>query len=144
MRTPQLRSLSLALALTLTLASGPAAASRKSAKLLDVALYEYSGAIRWSEFEHAYDYVDPATQAKHPLSDIDRARYKQVEVTHYEVTAETRTDTSDDREVAISLVNRNTQVVRSLSYHEHWRWDPKAKSWWLTTGLPDITSTDDN
>ncbi len=140
MRTPQLRSLSIALALTLTFACGPAAA-RKSDKLLTVALYEYSGAIRWGDFERAYDYVDPETRVDHPMSDIDRARYKQIEVTHYEVTGETKTRTTDDREVAISLVNRNTQAERSLSYHEHWRWDAKNERWWLTTGLPDITAS---
>jgi hypothetical protein len=138
MRIPPLRFLSIALALTL--ACGTAAASAKQSKLLISTLFDYSGAIRWSEFERAYDYVDPATRAEHPLTDIDRARYKQVEVTHYEVTAETQTREADDRQVEIRLINRNTQAERTISYHEHWRWDAKDKRWWLTTGLPDITA----
>ena len=140
MRIPLLRS--LALALTLVLVCGTAAASknRKAARALTIALYEYSGAIRWGDFERASDYLDPAERTEHQLSAIDRARYKQIEVTHYEVTGESKTETSDDRQVAISFVNRHTQTERSISYHEHWRWDEAHKSWWLTTGLPDITA----
>ena len=143
MRTKLLRCLMLAL--VLTLACGTAAAkNRKAAKALTIALYEYSGAIRWGDFDRASDYLDPTTRSEHPVTDVDRARYKQIEMTHYEVVGETKTDTTDDRQVAISFVNRHTQTERSMTYTEHWRWDEEHKSWWLTTGLPDITSTDDN
>ena len=141
MRTPVLRSLVLALALVLVCGTA-AAKNRKAAKALVFALYEYSGAIRWGDFDRASDYLDPALRTEHPFTTIDRARYKQIEVTHYEVTGETKTDTTDDRQVSVSFVNRHTQTERSLSYHEHWRWDEEHKSWWLTTGLPDITATD--
>jgi hypothetical protein len=143
MRPFLLRSLSLALALTLACGTATAASKKPSTKLLTSTLFAYSGAIRWGDFDRAFGYVDPAVRAEHPLSDIDRARYKQIEVTHYEVTAETITDGADDREIAISFVNRNTQAERSLSYHELWRWDAPAKHWWLTSGLPDITASDD-
>jgi hypothetical protein len=143
MRTSLLRSLALALALVLVCA--PAAAkNRKAAKALVLVLYEYSGAIRWGDFDRASDYLDPKLRIEHPISDIDRARYKQIEVTHYEVTGESKTDTTDDRQVAISFVNRHTQTERSISYHEHWEWDEAHKSWWLTTGLPDITANDED
>lgn len=145
MRTKLLRCLLLALALSLACGTSTAASkNRKAAKALVLALYEYSGAIRWGDFERAYDYVDPAVRTEHPLSAIDRARYKQVEMTHYEVSRETKTETTDDRQVAISFVNRHTQSERSMSYHEHWRWDAEHKGWWLTTGLPDITATDED
>jgi len=138
MRTTLLRCLFLVLALTL--ACGGAAAKKKPAKVLELTLYTYSGAIRWGDFDRAYDYIDPADRAEHPMSDIDRARYKQVEVTRFEVKARSETADSVDRQVEIGLVNRNTQTERSISHHEHWRWDPKAQTWWLTTGLPDITA----
>lgn len=145
MRIPLLRC--LLIAVVIALASGAAVAkSKKPNKQLDLTVYDYSSAIRWGEFERAFGYIDPEVREEHPLSDLDRARYKQIEVTHYEVITETKTVDSDDRQVEISLVNRNTQAVRTVSYHEHWRWDPKAKTWWLTTGLPDITAenaTDD-
>ena len=142
MRTPVLRSFALALALLLVCGTA-AASNRKAAKALVFALYEYSGAIRWGDFDRAANYLDPAEPTEHPVTAIDRARYKQIEVTHYEVTGESKTDTTDDRQVSISFVNRNTQTERTISYHEHWRWDAEHKSWWLTTGLPDITANDD-
>ena len=143
MRTSLLRSLALALALVLV-CTPAAAKNRKAAKALVIALYEYSGAIRWGDFERASDYLDPAARTEHPVTDLDRARYKQIEVTHYEVTGESKTDITDDRQVAISFVNRHTQTERSISYHEHWRWDEEHKSWWLTTGLPDITANSED
>ena len=41
--------------------------------------------------------------------------------------------------VEIGLVNNNTQTARSLIDRQLWRYDVKAKRWWLVTGLPDIT-----
>lgn len=143
MRTSLLRSLFLIVGLSL--ACGTAmAAHGKADRLLDDTLYNYSGAIRWSDFDRAYDdYMDPAERAAHPLTDLDRARYKQVEVTQYAVKASVDADTTTDRDVEIHLVNRHTQVERVVKYHEHWRYDAKGKRWWLTTGLPDITEGSD-
>jgi hypothetical protein len=109
------------------------------AHALDLTLYDFAGAMRWSDFDKAYDFVDPKTKIEHPLSDIDRARYKQVEVTGYDVVS--RLDGKDtlDQQIQLGLVNRNTQVSRSMMYHEHWRWDATIKKWWLTTSLPDIS-----
>ncbi len=131
----------LLLALAFTIASAPALAKmQKGARQLDEALYDYSGSIRWSEFEKAYDHMDPELRSKFPLTDLDKARYKQVEVTRYDVRAQSPSADGIDREVQIDLINRHTQEARSLTYHEHWRYDAKSKMWWLTTGLPDITS----
>ena len=41
--------------------------------------------------------------------------------------------------VRISLVNIHTQSERTLTDHQTWHYDEKAKHWWLTSGLPDIT-----
>lgn len=105
----------------------------------DLTLYDFSSAIRWGDFDKAYDFVDPKTKQEHPLSDIDRARYKQVEVAGYTVVSSLNGKDSIDQQVQLSLVNRNTQVGRSMVYHEHWRWDDAQKKWWLTSGLPDIS-----
>jgi hypothetical protein len=40
--------------------------------------------------------------------------------------------------VEIRLVNRNTQVERTLTDHQRWTYDPVAKRWWLVSGLPDF------
>ena len=46
------------------------------------------------------------------------------------------------REIQIGVVNRHTLAERSLRYTERWRYDPEAKTWWLTVGLPDFWAGD--
>lgn len=105
----------------------------------DLVLYDFSSAMRWGDLDKAYDFVDPKTKADHPLTDLDRSRFAQMEVANYEVLASNDGVESVDQQVRLSLVNRNTQVGRSVVYHEHWRYDEQHKAWWLTTGLPDIS-----
>ncbi len=109
------------------------------AHALDMTFYDFSSDIRWGDIEAAYAYVDPKTKAEHPLSDIDRARYKQVEVSGYDVISRTDGTGTVDQQVQLGLINRNTQIGRNIVYREHWRWDPELKKWWLTSGLPDIS-----
>ena len=106
---------------------------------LDLALYDFSSAMRWGDFDKAYDFVDPKTKVEHPLTDLERARFKQVEVSGYTVISRLDGDGTVDEQVRLDLVNRNTQLTRSVIYREHWRWDPAIKTWWLVTGLPDIS-----
>jgi len=120
---------------------GAAARNRSSNKARDRALYDYSSTIHWSEFDKAIAFVDPAWLAEHPVTKLDMDRYKQVQVTGYDVrTSEFLADGSYEQVVEIRLINVNTQVERMITDHQHWRWDAKAKHWWLTTGLPDITA----
>jgi hypothetical protein len=105
----------------------------------ELTLYDFSSAMRWGDFDKAYDYVDPKTKKDHPMTDIDRGRFKQVEISGYEVTAKAEQDGVIDQEVKLDLINRNTQIPRSVVYHEHWKWDAVANKWWLTTGMPDIS-----
>jgi hypothetical protein len=44
--------------------------------------------------------------------------------------------------IEIQLVSKFTQVERTLTDHQRWRWDDKAKRFWLVSGLPDITARD--
>ncbi len=106
---------------------------------LDLALYDFSSAVRWGDFDKAYDFVDPKTKVEHPLTDLERARFKQVEVASYNVISRLDGDGTVDAQIRLDLVNRNTQLTRSVVYREHWRWDPAIKTWWLVTGLPDIS-----
>ncbi len=106
---------------------------------LDLALYDFAGAMHWSDFDKAYDFVDPKTKTEHPLTDLERARYKQIEVSNYDVISSANGDGTVDRQIQLGLVNRNTQVGRSVIYREHWRWDATIKTWWLVSGLPDIS-----
>jgi hypothetical protein len=112
---------------------------KSKADALDSALYDFASAMRWNDLDKAYDFVDPKTKVEHPLSDIDRSRYTQVEIANYEVLTRMDGPGIVDQQIRLSLVNRNTQVGRSMVYHEHWRYDEEHKVWLLTTGLPDIS-----
>jgi hypothetical protein len=138
------RPLVLLVSLLLMLAcasDGAMARNRSSNKARDRALYDYASTIHWNEFDKAVAYLDPLWLADHPLTELDMDRYKQVQITGYDVrTAELEPDGSYDQVVEIRLINIYTQVERVITDHQHWRWDAKSKHWWLTTGLPDITS----
>jgi hypothetical protein len=108
-------------------------------RALDLTMYDFSSDIRWGDFDAAYDFVDPKTKLEHPLTGVESARFKQIEVSAYTVISHVETPTTVDQQVQLQLINRNTQIPRSMVYHEHWRWDVTLKKWWLTTGLPDIS-----
>ncbi len=110
-----------------------------AARAQQITLYDFNSAMRWGDFDKAYDFVDPDAKKKHPLSDVDRSRFKQVEVSGYTVISRTDGEGVIDQQIELGLVNRHTQHTRSMVYHEHWRWDDTLKKWWLTTGLPDIS-----
>lgn len=104
-------------------------------------LYEYAGAIRWNDFENAWSYVDPKLRDEHPLTDLEMERYKQIQVTDYQVVRVMGQTKSDYEQVAeIHLVNRHTQVERVLTDHQRWHFDADTKQWWLVSGLPKIVN----
>ena len=47
------------------------------------AQYAYSAAIRWGDFEGAWQLVDPEYREQHPLTDLELARYKQIQISAY-------------------------------------------------------------
>ena len=121
-------------------AGGPADARKASAKQLDKRLYDYASTIRWSEFDTAWTFVDPAYAAEHPISELDLERYAQFSVSGYTVKRrETISKTEYAQMVEIRLVNKHTQVEKTIIDREFWRWDPASKRWWLTTGLPRLS-----
>ena len=106
---------------------------------LDKVQYAYSAAIRWGDFEGAWQLVDPEYREAHPMSALEFERYKQVQVSAYrDLAAQAIPQSVALREIEIGVVNRHTQVERSLRYTERWRYDPESKQWWLTVGLPDF------
>ena len=127
----------VALALLLLAACGGTAAKKPKVD----AMTEYGTAIRWGEFDAALGYVDPTGVGGSALTDLERERFKQLQVTGYDVKA-TRTlpDGGMEQDVEIRVVNRNTQRERAIMDHQRWRWDPAAKRFWLVSGLPDFGS----
>lgn len=109
------------------------------ARAKELAFYEFAGDMRWGDFNSAYDFVDPETRKAHPLTDLEKERFKQVEVSGYEVVSHIEGKDTVDQQIKLDLINRNTQIPRSVIYHEHWRWDETIKHWWLVSGLPDIS-----
>ncbi len=110
--------------------------------LLDTAQYAWSGAIRWGDFEGAMNLVDPKLRGEHPPTSMELERYKQVQISAYRdlgASADLKAGTAT-RDIEIGVINRHTQSERRVRYREQWRWDPAAKTWWLTTGLPDLWS----
>lgn len=103
--------------------------------------YDYNSAVRWSEFETAWTFVDPAVRAERPLTDAQREHYKQVQVAGYEVKSK---DDSSPGELAqaveIRWIDKATQTEHVMTDLQRWRWDAAAKRWWLLSGVPELTS----
>lgn len=134
--TRLLRSFLLVCCLAL-LAGCPKSASKGTA--LDEVQYAYSAAIRWGDFEGAWNLVDPKVREEHPLTDIDFSRYKQVQISGYrDQGGMVAANGEVVRDIEIGVINRNTLAERSVRYRERWRYDEAAKTWWLTSGLPDL------
>ena len=106
----------------------------------DSTLYAYAGAIRWGHIDDAWTMVDPEYARRHPLSELERERFKQIEVTGYLVKgAQQLSEDEVAQLVEIRLINRHTMVERTIQDRQLWRWDKNSRRWWLTTGLPNIS-----
>lgn len=117
-------------------AAGPSRAQR--AKLVPTQ-EAYVAAMRWSDFEAAEGFIDPEHFRAHPLTEMQRERYKQLQVSSYrERGSSAAADGSIERRIEMGVINRNTQAERTLTLTERWRWDPQAKRWWQAAGLPDL------
>lgn len=106
----------------------------------DETLNGYAVALRWGGFQQAWQYVDPAVRAAHPLTPQRKALYDTVRVADYQASDPVATDENTLSQTArINLIVKTSQRVYGVVDHQTWRWDAKAKHWWLETGLPDIT-----
>jgi hypothetical protein len=118
-----------------------ACATQERSRSLTTTLSAYGGVLRWGDFATAAQFIDPEVRAEHPLSELDRARYKQVRVTEYDDGSGPVpiSPTEVQQTVRLSVVNIHTQAERTIIDRQTWHYDEKAKHWWLTSGLPDIT-----
>lgn len=124
----------------LLLLAGCATVQNKN-NLRDETLDAYGAALRWGDFQGAWDYVDPAVRAEHPLTPQQKALYNTVRVAEYQAQGPVADGPDSIRQTAqISLIVKTSQRVYSVLDHQTWRWDAKAKHWWLESGLPDISS----
>jgi hypothetical protein len=115
-----------------------ACGSLPGAQLQPDPVTEYGAAIRWNEFERASAFLDPVAQLP-PLTDLERERIKQLQVTGYEVKSQhPLPDGGMAQEVEIRVVNKHTQLERTITDHQVWRYDAAAKGYVLSSGLPDF------
>jgi uncharacterized protein YceK len=121
------------------LLAGCAALQNKNV-LRDDTLDAYAAALRWGDIQGAWSYVDPAVRAEHPLTSQQKALYNTVHVAEYTGSGPTATGPDTIQQTAqISLIVKTSQRVYEVLDHQTWRWDAKAKHWWLESGLPDIS-----
>lgn len=125
------------MALLLPLLAGCASGGTQMSAL-ERAQYNYSAAIRWGDFEGAWNLVDPEYRGAHPLTDLEFERFKQIQVSSYRDRAAEVGPTTAAREIEIGVINRHNMAERTLRYTEQWRYDPATKGWWITGGLPDF------
>jgi len=110
------------------------------ADVLNTTLNAYANALRWGDFEQALTFIDPETLKDHPLSALDKERYKQVRVASYTERPPVPAGKGEIVQIVeIGLVNINTQTERSIVDRQLWRYDEKTKHWHNVSGLPDIT-----
>ena len=133
---PWLIALPLLLAAMSLQAAGPGRAQRAKLAQTQAA---YVAAVRWSDFEAAENFIDPQQRQAHPLGDVQRERYRQVQVSSYrERSSSMDAEGILERRIEMGVINRNTQAERTVLVTERWRWDPQAKRWWQAAGLPDL------
>ena len=133
---PWLIALPLLLAAMSLQAAGPGRAQRAKLAQTQAA---YVAAVRWSDFEAAENFIDPQQRQAHPLGDVQRERYRQVQVSSYrERSSSMDAEGMLERRIEMGVINRNTQAERTVLVTERWRWDPEAKRWWQMQGLPDL------
>jgi hypothetical protein len=123
---------------TLLLLSGCATDRRNDA--LVHTMIAYANAVRWDGFEAAEQFVDPKVRDAHPITDLDRERFKQVQVNDYDDgNGPVASGENEVRQnVHISLTNLHTQSVRTIVDRQVWRYDPEKGKWWLETGIPNL------
>ena len=128
----------LSLLLATVALAGCAATKMDRNSELDKVQYAYSAAIRWGDFEGAWNLVDPDYKKLHPMSNLEFERYKQIQISSYRDLAAQVGESTAMREIQIGVINRNTLVERETRYTERWRYDAEHKTWWLTAGLPNL------
>ncbi|MEP6907330.1 MAG: hypothetical protein ABI858_05020 [Pseudoxanthomonas sp.] len=136
-----LKLVAVLMLVVLVVAPASALGKRKKGSQLEAMQLAYATAIRWGEFEEAWQLVDPAYRDAHPMSEMAFERYQQVQISGY-------TDRNNSvaangnvvRSVELRIINKHTMAERSERYREEWRWDETSKRWWLVVGLPDLWS----
>lgn len=126
----------------LGLALAACATTGNEAKLLDENLEAHASMVRWGDPLAGLEFADPALREGFEPTGLERERWRQFQVAAYR--AQPPVMLAPDRAVRtveLELVNRNTQVARTVAWRQEWRFDPVAKRWWLASGLPSLDAS---
>jgi hypothetical protein len=107
---------------------------------LTATLTAYGNTVRWGKLANAEQFVDPTLREEHPLSPIELSRFAQYRVTEYDDgQGPIPTGENEAQQVVrIGVTNIHTQAERTIVDRQTWHYDPQAKHWWLTSGVPDL------
>ena len=123
------------LAVLLLLLSACASAPGKKVDMIG----EYGNSVRWSDWDMAWQIIDPANRKSITLPGEEQDRLKDIKVTGYTVrSSEPQEDGTLVQVVEIHYVNQATQIERTMRDRQVWRTDDGGEHWWLTTGLPEF------
>jgi hypothetical protein len=117
-------------------------ASSKPAKTLDLVLTQYEKAIRWSQWDQAIEFLAPEFLEERPVTRLDIDRLRLFRVTRYEIRSAVPLDGGMGfrQTVEIGLFHKGRAVERNVYDIQEWRYDEKMETWFLHSGLPDVTS----
>lgn len=110
---------------------------RKHTEDLEAATDTYRKLIRWGHFDQAVQYIK-ARDGSEQLPDLKEAsRYK---VTHYTITGTFLSDDLQDARIVatIEYLKLDNQVAKAMRDEQQWWYNPEAKRWHLSSGLPDF------
>ena len=135
--------LSKALILIIGLAGLPfvshAASSLKADKALTDSTLFYAKAVRWNDFELASESIDPLLANPEGYSEQEEQYYKRFEIVGYTAKYSVRLDVNSYMQrVELRFVDLDSQTEIVKTDRQTWRYDPVAKRWWLTSGLPKL------
>ena len=101
---------------------------------LQAATSSYQSALRWGYFDTAFGYLDPPQRRGKSLP----AQFKNLRITDYDIVQPPVITSPGEATqiVNIEYLYEDRQVVKRLTDHQTWHYDPKINNWWLVSGLP--------
>ena len=79
----------------------------------------YAASIRWGDFENAWQAVDPAYRAEHPMTELEFERYKQIQISGYrDLSTRGGPDGTVERAVELRVINKHTMAERTMRAYQ--------------------------
>ncbi|NCA69891.1 MAG: hypothetical protein EOM91_07245 [Sphingobacteriia bacterium] len=106
---------------------------------LDMATRGYQAALRWGDYERAFNQLQPSQREQKGLPPA----FANLRVVGYDLVQRPvmHADGSAVQTVVIDYVFEDTQIARRLTDRQTWHWDEVNRTWWLHSGLPAFAAT---